>query len=187
MKRALIRTYPSPCVVFQQIRQFFPPTQLGVQDAKFSSVLPCFLAAFQNQNVAFVSCCESFPGHTSPFLATPTHPELVAPSTSHTSCSSKPWHLFSPINLGGRLYGSACGCGGQHNAEQNATTAHTHRRGVILRFTARSEAHEVQLWAFAEELDRWGQTTLMRLDDIAALKAKVKSLETEVLFLKHEL
>jgi hypothetical protein len=27
----------------------------------------------------------------------------------------------------------------------------------------------------------------MRLDDIAPLKAKVKSLETEVLFLKHEL
>jgi hypothetical protein len=41
--------------------------------------------------------------------------------------------------------------------------------------------------AFAEELDGWGQTTPMRADDIATLKAKVESLESEVLFLKHEL
>jgi len=41
--------------------------------------------------------------------------------------------------------------------------------------------------AFAEELDAWGQMTPVRADSIAELKAKIESLEAEVLFLRREL
>jgi hypothetical protein len=41
--------------------------------------------------------------------------------------------------------------------------------------------------AFAEELDGWGKTTPVRISIIPELRAKVASLEAEVLFLKDEL